>query len=137
MLEHVHLEGRLQQGDEFAKTDGHHGVLVVPHLRCLRRGLFDAQPQRLPLPLAAVVPPGAESEPILRLLDRVLDEQRVVDPLLIHRVEAEHAALVQGAVGTGDAVAELVQAIAVVDGVEKAGDEIQRFVDLKAAHILQ
>ena len=83
------------------------------------------------------MPPGAESEPILRLLDRVLDEQRVVDPLLIHRVEAEHAALVQGAVGTGDAVAELVQAIAVVDGVEKAGDEIQRFVDLKAAHILQ
>jgi len=67
----------------------------------------------------------------------VLYEQLVIDPLLIHRVEAEHSALVQGAVCAGDAVAELAQAIVVVDGVEKAGDEVQRLIDLEAAHVLQ
>src|SRR5690554_4008944 len=63
------------------------------------------------------------------------DKQAVVDLAFIHPVKAKHPARAQGTMRTGDTGFEPVDAGTVVDGVQKAGNQIKGLVKAKLAHI--
>lgn len=136
VLEHLHLEVRLEQRHQLDETDGHHGVFVVPGLAFACRRFLDAQLQRLPLAMPDVAPGGAEAEQAIRVPGAVRDERVVVDPVLVDGVEAEEPARGQGAMHAGDAGLQSLDPGAVVDRIEEAGDQVERPIDAEAAHVL-
>ena len=61
----------------------------------------------------------------------------VVDPLLVHGVEAEQPLVGQRGVHMGDTGGEPLEPGAVMDRVQEAGDQVDRPIQAEAAHVLQ
>ncbi len=68
--------------------------------------------------------------------DAVADAGGIVDTALVDGVEAEQAAGGQGRPDLRQARLEACKATAVVQGVEKAGDQVDRLLQLEGAHVL-
>lgn len=136
MLEDVHLELWRQQLLQLGETEGDHRVFVLPSLSHTRGGLLDTQAQRLLLALLAVVPAGTEGEVAAFKLNAMAYQQTVVDVLLVHRVETEHAIFGERPVHASQAHAQFGQAGVVMGRVEKASDQILRVVHLETRHVL-
>src|SRR5690606_37733350 len=67
VLQHLHLEVRREQRPQLCEAHRHHRVFVVPDLGFVGQAPFDAQPERLPFALAAVVPAGAEAQQVVAM----------------------------------------------------------------------
>ena len=111
-------------------------MFVLPGLLLAGVAAFDAQAELLVFALAWVVPGGGEAEVAVGPLDAVADAGGIVDVALVHGVEAEQAAGGQGRLDLRQAGLEPCEAAAVVQGVEKAGDQIDRLLQREAAHVL-
>src|SRR5690606_39327054 len=77
-----------------------------------------------------------EVQQAVRVRGAAHHEQFVVDLVLVHRVEAEQAALGQRIVHAGDAGGEPFDAAGVVQGIQEAGDQVLGLVDTEVAHVL-
>ena len=99
-------------------------MFVVPHLGLPGCSLFNPQPQRLLLALAGVTPTGTEGELAFRVFDAMGGKQAVVDLALVDHVEAEQPIGGERCMGAGDARLQPFNAAAVMDGIEKAGDQV-------------
>ena len=112
-------------------------MLVVPHLGLPDCGFFNPQPQRLLLALAGVTPAGTEGELAFSIFDAVGGKQAVINLALVDHVEAEQAIGGERCMGAGDARLQPLNAAAVMDGIEKAGQQVHRRTEGETAHALQ
>src|SRR5690606_10721110 len=110
-------------------------MLVLPGLSNTFGGFVDAQLESLLLTLAPVIPAGAERKEIVLMLCGMSDKQAVIDLALTYCVEAEHAFRAECAMHAGDTGFQPVDARAVVDRVQKAGNESERLLKFKFAHV--
>ena len=112
-------------------------MLVVPHLGLPDCGFFNPQPQRLLLALAGVTPTGTEGELAFIIFDAMGGKQAVIDLALVDHVEAEQPIGGERCMGAGDARLQPLNAAAVMDGIEKAGQQVHRLTEGETAHVLQ